>query len=134
MGMDRLSTNIVAILLAVWLPLFSGNVLAVSVAMQTTRGDCHAVMQTGSAHHDASMHQHMHQAVDLAQQQDHQNDHPKTSYNDCGVCQLACCGYMAAVVIEVARVEPAAQLFISAVTSFRSVFSAPLDPPPLALA
>lgn len=130
--MKHLSRKFVAVLLVVWLPLFSGNALAVSVAMQSMRGDCHVVVQADSAHHDASMHQHMHHGDQSVQQQDHQSDQQQTSHKDCGVCQIACCGYMAAVVVEVAQIQSSAQLFIPVTTQFQSVFSAPLVPPPLA--
>lgn len=135
--MIRLPRKFVAVLLAIWLPLFSGNALAASVAMQSMGGDCHVVAQTNAAHHDASMHQHMHHADHLAQQvqqHDHQSDQQQTSHKDCGVCQLACCGYMAAVTVDVAEIQPSAQPFMPAATQFQSFTSAPLDPPPLALA
>jgi hypothetical protein len=123
--MRHLSRKCVAVLLAVWLPLFSGNALAVSVAMQSVGGQsmsggCHDAMQTSPAHHDMSGHQH-----------DHQSNQQQSSHKDCGVCQLACCGYMAAATTGIAGVPLPAQSFIPVPTQFQSVTSAPLDPPPL---
>jgi hypothetical protein len=142
--MVLLPRKFIALLLAAWLPLFSGNALAVSFVMQTMGGGCHAVMQSSSVHHGASLHQHMqhgyqhmHHEVHLAQQvqqHDMQNNHQQNSHKECGVCQLACCGYMAAVVTEAPQIQPLTQLFMPVVTQFQSVSSTPLDPPPLALA
>ena len=128
--------KLVAVLLAVWLPLFSGNALAVSIAMQTESGDCHAaVVQTNEhhSHHVSATHQHM-QHTQLATIQDHSvgaHDQQDTSHKNCGVCHLACCGYMAAAAIEVAEIKPLAQLFAPSLTQFQSFTTAPLDPPPL---
>jgi hypothetical protein len=140
--MIRLSRKFVAVLLAIWLPLFSGNALAALIAMQLKGGDCHAaqpvVAQPGAhnLHHDSTMHQHMQLAADKSaahqEQQGHQNDQQQSSHQDCGVCQLACCGYLAAVIIEVAEIQLSAQSFLPVSTQFQSITSAPLVPPPLA--
>jgi hypothetical protein len=133
--MSRLSRKFVAILLAIWLPLFSGNALADSIAMQTMSGDCH-IAQT-SEHHShqvSTAHQHM-QHMQLAANQDQPAEHhdqQNSSHKNCGVCQLACCGYMATVAIKVAEAQPSAQTFTPSSTQFQSFTSAPLDPPPLA--
>jgi hypothetical protein len=127
--MIGLSRKFVAVLLAVWLPLFSGNALAASIGMQTKGGGCD-VMQPVS---DLHMHMHHHQlAADHGQAPAHQQQH--SSCDNCGVCQLACSGYLAAVTIDVADAQPAAQSFTLSPAQFQSVTSAPLDPPPLALA
>jgi hypothetical protein len=136
--MIHLSRKFVAVLLAVWFPLFSGNALAVSIVMQSMAGDCN-VAQVDAHHtqHDTSMHQHMHHAelqVGQHLQHDHQNHPQNTSRKDCGVCQLACCGFMATVAIAVAEIKSSAQLFALSSTQFQSFYSAPLVPPPLASA
>lgn len=136
--MVHLPRKFVAVLLAVWLPLFSGNALAASIAMQFMGGDCHvAQLDTHHVHHDSTIHQHMQHAefqVGQSQQHDYQDDQQNSSRKDCGVCQLACCGFMATVAIEVAEIKPAAQLFALSSTQFQSFYSAPLVPPPLARA
>jgi hypothetical protein len=95
-------------------------------------GDCHVAMQAHTAHHDASMHQHMHHAGHMVQQEQH--DQQTSRHKDCGVCQLAWGGYLAAVMIEIAKIQLSALSFTPAATLFQSVTSAPLLPPPLALA
>ncbi len=128
--MCRPIRKFVAMLLAVWLPLFSGNVLAVSVAMQSQRGDCQTVVVQQGEHHAAPTH-HAQPAANQdksAEQQDHQN----TSCKNCSVCHFACSGYMATTAIKVAADQPLAPSFAPASTQFQSITSAPLDPPPLA--
>ena len=148
-NMIHLSRKFVAVLLAIWLPLFSGNVLAAAITMHplnghSMNGDCHVAAHTevsnstiqnlgisNYGHHDASTHQH----VQLAHHQLHQtqqHDQQHAAHNDCGMCQLACCGYLATAETEIAEVPPLAQLFTPHATQFQSVTSAPLDPPPLA--
>ncbi|MDP2693483.1 MAG: hypothetical protein Q8O58_01240 [Gallionella sp.] len=134
-------------ILAIWLPLFSGNALAVSVAMQSMGGDYHsAVAQQGEpdAHCASIMQQHAHhdqlaadQSAGHPDQQNHgqQNqDQQNPAGEDCGTCHLACCGYMAAASIEVMDAQPSGRLFTLLSTQFQSVTSTPLDPPPLARA
>ena len=136
--MIHLPRKFVAVLLAIWLPLFSGNALAASIAMQSMSGDCHVAMQTSAQNHDASMYQHMQHASQLQQSaqmhQSQQHFQQHSGHNDCGVCQIACCGFLATVAIEIAEAQPLAQMFAPYTTQFQSVFSAPLVPPPLALA
>jgi hypothetical protein len=135
--MFRLSRKFVALLLAVWFPLFSGNALAASIFMQTMNGDCHTV-QTGEhhTHHVSTAHQHMqhmHLAANQAQATEH-HDQQNFSHKNCGVCQLACIGYLASATITVAAAQPSALSFTLSSTQFQSITSTPLDPPPLARA
>jgi hypothetical protein len=134
--MLRLSRKFVAVLLAVWLPLFSGNALAASIGMQTKSGDCDAMQSSSlpSQHDSAHQHMHHHQLAANHEQQDNPQHRQDSSCNNCGVCHLACSGYLAAVTINVADAQPAAQSFTLSATQFQSFTSAPLDPPPLALA
>ena len=119
-----------AVFLAVWLPLFSGNALAASIVMPSMGGDCQAMqpVQTASA-----MDQHLQLAADQ-QQQIPQHDQHNTCHNDHGICQLACCSYLAAVTLAIADIPSATQSFAPSSTQFQSFNSAPLDPPPLARA
>jgi len=135
--MFSLSRQFIAVLLTIWLPLFSGNALAVSITMQALGGDCHTAMKANVVLSDASIHQHMQQADHLAQQapqHDHQSDQQQSSHKDCGVCQLGCCSYMATVTTDVAKLQLPVQSFNSSTTQFQSATLSPLVPPPLALA
>jgi len=144
--MFRTIKKFIAVLLAVWFPLFSGNALAVSVAMQTMSGDCCAAVAQQDEHHArhaTTTHQHT-QPVQIAVLQDQsaqchepQNDHQdqqNSPCENCGVCHLACSGYLATVAIKVAESQPLAQLFTDFSAQFQSIASTPLDPPPLARA
>ena len=119
-----------AVFLAILLPLFSGNALAASIVMPSMGGDCHAMqpVQTASA-----MDQHLQLAADQ-QQQSPPHDQHNTCHNDRGICQLACCSYLAAVTVAIADIPSAAQSFAPSSTQFQSFTPAPLDPPPLARA
>lgn len=136
--MSRLSRKVVAVLLAVWLPLFSGYAVADSIVMQNMHSDCHGGQQIAhSMQHDSASHQHMDHAklVVNNHQSAGQHDNQNSTCNDnCGVCQLACSGYIAVTAIDIAAIEPSSQSFTLFSTEFQSVSTAPLDPPPLALA
>ena len=134
--MFSFSRQFVAVLLTIWLPLFSGNVLAVSIIMQAKGGDCHTAMKANVAKNGASTHQYMQHADHLTQQSqhDHQSGQQHSAHKDCGVCQLACCGYMATVAADVAKIKLPSQLFTSAITQFQSATLPTLVPPPLASA
>jgi bacterioferritin-associated ferredoxin len=139
----------IAVILAIWLPLFSGNTLAVSIAMQAMGGDCHsAVAQQGEArpHCASTVQQHaQHEQLAAGQGQsaghpDQQNQHQQNQHQqnpageDCGTCHHACCSYLAAASIEVTEAQPSAGLYSLVSTQFQSITSTPLDPPPLACA
>jgi len=135
MLMSHATGKFIAMILAIWLPLFSGNALAASVAMQSMAGDSHsAVMSQGEhqSHCASAMQQHTnHDQHDnnLLQATYAQQD---TESGDCGTCHLACCGYMATASMKVIDDRLPAQLFPSVSTQFQSITPAPLDPPPLA--
>jgi hypothetical protein len=135
--MSSISRKLVAVLLAVWFPLFSGNALAASISMQAVNGDCHTA-QTGEhhSHHVSTAHQHMQHmqlAANQAQNTEH-HDQQNLSHKSCGVCQLACSGYLATAAITVAVAQPSALSFTFFSSQFQSFTSTPLDPPPLARA
>lgn len=125
--MRRLTGKLIAILLALWLPLFAGNVLAASYAMQSVSSDCNAAAV--GAQHDASMHQHMHHGAHEmdAMQSDHQ---PSTHY-DCGVCKFACSGYLTAATVGFALIQSPEVHALPGVMLFRSHIPDTLNPPPL---
>ena len=137
MLMSHTAEKFIAVILAIWLPLFSGNALAASVAMQAMAGAHHsAVTEPGeSMSHCAAM-QHApqtHPDANLDQSAGHQGQQ-NAAGDSCGTCHLACCAYLAAAPVEVTKAQSAARLFASLSTQFQSTTPAPLDPPPLARA
>jgi hypothetical protein len=135
--MFPLPGKLVAVLLAVWLPLFSGYALADSIVMQNMHGDCHGAQQDSRpSQHVSDLHQHMHHAQLPANEHQSagQHDNQGSSCKNCGVCQIACSGYLAAVTLDVVDAQPSSQTFTLFSTQFQSFTSAPLVPPPLALA
>jgi len=134
--MNYLLRKFLAFLIAVWLPLFSGNALATSIGMQFMGGDCltthvdavqHSVEPSFHNERVPSM-QHAH----LVAQNEHQGEHKNTPHKSCNICHLACCGYMAVSTSNVAAATSLADLFVPSPESFQSITSAPLNPPPLA--
>jgi len=135
--MLRISKKFIALLLAVWLPLFSGYALADSIIMQSVRmhGDCRFAHQaTHSSQQDSASQQYMHHA----QMNGNENqttvspDNKGSGCNNSGICQFSCNGYFVATNVNMAAVEPSTQSFMPFLTQFQSVTIAPLDPPPLA--
>lgn len=127
----------VATLLAIWLPLFSGNALASSIAMQMTGGNCRMVAgQTDQhpMHNEPSMHLHTQGAEPVANQDQPAETHEQqnSSCTNAGVCHFACVGYLATVAIEAKEDQPLAQTYTPFSSQFQSITSIPLDPPPLA--
>lgn len=128
--MFRSTGKLIAVILAIWLPMFSGNALAMSVTMQTMRGDFHSVAaQQGEPHCASAVQQHAHHAV---ADQDQSTGH-QSAGEDCGACHLACCGYLAAASIEVIGAQPSPRLFAPVAAQFQSIIPTLLDPPPLTL-
>ena len=129
----------VAIVLAIWFPLFSGNAMAASVAMQPLGGECETGKATNavhptSSHHDTSAHHASLAAPEKSDPSFHQQKPPdpqKSSCKNCGVCHLACTGYMATAAIRVPAGQLLAQSFAPSSSHFQSITTAPLDPPPL---
>ena len=136
---DRMSQPIrkfVAVFLAIWLPLFSGNALAESIAMQSNSGGCHAALSQQSEHHShhaSAMHQHMHQAH-LAANHDlssGQHDQQDSSCKNHTICHLACCGYVADSVSMMVAEQQADRIFAPYLDIPRTLTLPLFDPPPL---
>jgi hypothetical protein len=126
--MTRLSRKLVAVLMLLWLPLFSGSALAASISMQLQRG-CHeaAAAQAMAQEEMGDCHQ-RHGGQPAA------TDEQSPSCNACGLCHLACTGYLAVPGAELVIVQAAARETTPYVVAFHSFTSAPLVPPPLARA
>ena len=125
--MSRLIRKFVAVLMLLWLPIFTGSALAASASMQLQRGTCHeAATSTAMSHEDmGDHHQHHSEAPTVTDQQD-------TSCSACGICHLACTGYLVAPNGEIAAEQTASLENTPFLVVFSSFTSAPLDPPPLA--
>ena len=131
-AMSRPLKKLIALMLAVWFPLFSGNALAMHVAMKVGGADCQAAATQQTSH---LSHQDKFSAGKLDAQQNQATPHHEgknAGCSSCSVCHLACCGYISTATITMAEVQqpPATYPFFS--TLFQSFTSAPLDPPPLA--
>lgn len=129
--MFRSYRKFIAVLLLLWLPVFTGSALAASVTMLLPQDSCH----------EAAMSQNMsHEAMNMGEHHMHHGDMPATtdehspSCSACGVCHLACTGYMAVPDIALVAVQTAARDATPYLVAFHSVTSAPLLPPPLARA
>jgi hypothetical protein len=130
--------KLVAVLLAIWLPLFSGNALAASVPMQMANGNCHPVVAQSNKHalhHDTALH---HQVSphdgQTASSQSHatvQQDQQNSSCKDCSVCHFACSGYLVTAAIDASEILLSSQKYHASPVLFQSYSSVPLDPPPL---
>jgi hypothetical protein len=132
--MSRLSRKFVAVLMLLWLPLSGGSALAATVSMQAQQGACHEAAMPEMHHADAGDHQHHHaeaSAAQDAQDQTASNDQPASSCNACGVCHLACSGYLAEPGVADVAAQVAAQPVTPYLVSFHSITSTPQVPPPL---
>lgn len=127
MHMSHMTRKFVAVLMMLWLPLISSSALATSVSMQTKQGGCHeAVASQATTLEDMAGHHQHHEMTVAAEEQD------SSSCNSCGVCHLACTGYLAVPGVEQLAAQAASLETTLYLVSFISVSSAPLDPPPLA--
>lgn len=136
MPMSAIAKKFIAVILAIWLPLFSGSALAAAVTMQSMAGDHHsAVMQPGEPqlHCTLTMQQNKHHAMHDAgmDQFDGPQNQQDAAGDNCGTCHFACCGYMAAAAVNVSEAPPPARLFPSLATQFTSITLTPLGHPPL---
>lgn len=120
--MSHTARKFIAVLLAIWLPLFSGSALAASVSMQMPHGFCHEMDL--AAMQDMSDHQQSHDESPV-------HDQHGSSCTACGVCHLACSGYLGVQAINNPEVMQAAASVTPYLFSFHSITSIPLLPPPL---
>jgi hypothetical protein len=127
-AMTRFARKFVAVLMLLWLPVFTGSALAASVSMQLPQAGCHetATAQTMS-----------HEGMDMGEHHMHHSDVPASadehnpSCSSCGVCHLACTGYLGVPDVAMAAVQTAALETTPYLVVFHSFTSAPLVPPPL---
>jgi len=131
--MLRSTKKFIAVLIAIWLPFFSGNALAVSVAMNALGGAGHAVvaMEGEQCPHHVAADQHALPAADQSADTQYQQN---SSCENSGICHQACSGYVATESFEVAQALPFALSYEPSLTQFQSVALTTLDPPPLARA
>ncbi len=127
--MFRLSRKFIAVLLLLWLPLFNGSALAASVSMQQQGGACHEAVASQTISHEAMGEHHQHHGEMPAT-----TDEQTPSCSSCGVCHLACTGYLAVPSAQLVAVQAAISEVTPYLVVFHSVTSAPLVPPPLARA
>lgn len=125
--MSHLSRKFVALLMMLWLPLFSGSALAASVSMQMPQGSCHGMV---ASHEMQAM-----DDMDMSEHPQHHGaaaaDEQSSSAGNCGVCHLACTAYLAVSGMKLVTVQTAARERAPYLASFRSITSVPLLPPPL---
>ncbi len=117
----------VAILMLLWLPLFSGNTLAAMVSMPMQQGSCHETATPKKmAHGGMAQHHHHHGKASVTA------DEQNSSCSSCGVCHLFCAGYLLVPSVALVAVQTSPSETIPYLVSFRSPTFAPLLPPPLA--
>ena len=116
----------VAVLMLLWLPIFTGSALAASVSMQLQQGGCHdSAMAETMTHEDMGMGEHhMHHGQAPV-------DKHNPSCSNCGVCHLACTAYLAVTGVAVTSFDASALESTPYLVVFHSHTSAPLVPPPL---
>ncbi len=146
--MSQISRKIIAALLALWLPLFSGSVLAASISMQFHAGQLnsekiHSEQTVNDAYLDIAVPnaqqtiQHgdscEQQSVGFSDTHTSSHDHHDNKCTACGICHLACSGYLAVSDLSgltQQQLEAPEAIYL---LSFNSITSPFLLPPPLAL-
>lgn len=126
--MSRLFRKSIAVLLAIWLPLFSGNMLAMAASMPNSGEAKHTSVVKPDLAHASSLH---HQAVAMdhcATQDESANSHTQsdTGCKHPAACQLAVATGQVNVELLVPSLHTTPYLAL-----FQSQSVAPLDPPPL---
>lgn len=127
--MSRLSRKFVAVVLLLWLPLFSASAVAASVSMQMPQGHCEEAAAS-QAMDDTDMSEHLQHHGETPAMA----DEPGPSCSSCGICHLACTAYVGVPAVELAALQAGSHEIAPALVAFRSVTSVPLLPPPLARA
>ncbi|MBK9160724.1 MAG: DUF2946 domain-containing protein [Nitrosomonadales bacterium] len=127
--------KLVAVILAIWLPLFSGNAMAVSAVMQAQDGDCHPAVAQPGKHPAEGSSQHAHHALAATDGlPEGAGDQHDPSCDNCGVCHIACTGYLGVPAVAMELFDPGSRVVHPIAVNFVSHLSAPLDPPPLVIA
>lgn len=119
--MSRTSKKLIAVLLMLWLPIFSGAALAASVNMQMPQGSCHE-MADGQLMADAEMNDALMPAA---------SDDAGASCSVCGLCNIACTGFLAVPNISTVFSSTPNHAIVLLIASWHSISFAPLLPPPL---
>jgi hypothetical protein len=129
--MNRSTKKFIAVLMLLWLPIFTGSALAASVSMQMAQGGCHdSAMAQAMLHHDMDMGEHQMHHGEMPAPADEHSPAPGA----CGVCQLACTGYLSVPAAAMPVAQAAAPEVTPYLVAFHSHTSTPLLPPPLARA
>lgn len=115
----------VAVLMLLWLPLFTGNALAAAVSMQMPQSGCHEEAASQAMVHD-DMAQHHHHHQETPAQEEH-----SSSCSACGVCHLACTGYLSVASAAIVSLQTTSREVTPYLVAFHSVTTTPLLPPPL---
>lgn len=118
--------KIIAVLMLLWLPIFTGSALAASVSMQLPQSGCNEELMSQAMSGktmDMDMSEHtMHQSKVPA---------PAGEHATCGVCHMACTAYLAVPGVDIPVAQTAAREITPYLVVFHSFTSAPLLPPPL---
>jgi hypothetical protein len=127
--MSRSTRKFIAIIMLLWLPVFTGSAMAASISMQLPQGVCH---DASLSHEAMNMDMNMDMAnMNMDEHQAAPASGHGSSCQDCGVCHLACTAYLAVPGVSVAAVQTAARETTPYLVVFHSFTSAPLLPPPL---
>jgi hypothetical protein len=124
--MSQLSRKFVAVLMLLWLTVFTGSALAASVSILMPHDSCHEVAASQSMHD-----------MDMGEHHQHTGETPTTgsgSPSSCGtsaVCHMACAAYLAVPSVELTVTPTVASDITPYLVSFVSLTFAPLVPPPL---
>jgi hypothetical protein len=119
----------IAVLMLLWLPIASGSAMASSMSMQLRHGGCNENVTSAHLQHDAMAGHHMHHSATPVTSGEHSQP-----CNDCGVCHLACTGYLAVPTLALIAAPATTQESTPYLFAFNSFTAAPLVPPPLARA
>jgi hypothetical protein len=126
--MTRSARKFIAVFMLLWLPVFTGSALAASVSMQLPQGECH---DAAMSHEGMSMDMAMDMAnMSMDEHQPVPAEH-SPSCTDCGICHLACTGYLTVPSVAITAVQTTAREITPYLVVFNSVTSVPLLPPPL---
>jgi hypothetical protein len=125
--MFQLSRKFVAVLMLLWLPVFTGSALAATVSILMPHDSCHEVAASQSMH-DMDMGDHDQHSVTMPASGNGSN----RSCGSSSVCHLACAAYLAVPSVELTVTPTVASDVTPSLVSFVSLTFVPLLPPPLA--